>query len=68
MKSTVNVETFKLAQLEHLNCKNHDCAKSDFFSTSTKLLSRSLPHSARIEWSVSAGSLIQQTIKEMAVW
>ena len=77
MKPMVNVGTFMLAQLEHLNAciiqKSHvlptGCAESDFFFvTTTKLLSCSLQQTARIEWSVSAGSLIQQTSKEMAVW
>jgi len=63
MKSMVNAETFMLAKLEHLNaCNISGYAKSDFFVTSTKLLSCSLPQSARIEPSVSAGGLIQQTI------
>ena len=53
----------------HALYKNYICnwlCKIRFFFVvpSTKLVLQS----ARIEWPVSAGSLIQQTSKEMAVW
>ena len=74
MKSTVNVEIFMLAQLEHFYAciiqKSHmyvtGCVKSVFFLMQAH--SYTLPKSTTVEWSVSAGGLIQQTSKGMAVW
>ena len=71
----VNDETFVQAQLEHLNaCIIHYISnwlykiKFFFVVTSTKLVLCSLPQSGRIEWCVSADSLMQHTSEEMAVW
>ena len=59
--------TFKFMYYTEITYVTPAVQNQIFFVTSTKLLSCSLPQSARIEWSVSAGGLIQQTSK-MAVW